>query len=216
MTILAIETSCDETAISILSGEGRYPHVRFIVHANITLSQAKLHAQYGGVSPSMAKREHAKALVPMLAEALAEAGMYRESSEQTISQGDTDHITELLVRERGLADDLLSKFSKCTKPPIDMITVTKGPGLLPALWVGVNFAKALSLLWNIPIIHMEGHLVSSLLTRAGKTAYTLAEIAFPMLALLISGGHTQLVLADNLLSYRIVGDTKDDAVGEAF
>jgi len=99
-------------------------------------------------------------------------------------------------------------------PDIDAIAVTHGPGLAPALWVGVNFAQALALAWNkplIPVNHMEGHIVSSLLIDN-----KIENIQLPLLALLISGGHTELVLMRDWLSYKLIGQTRDDAVGEAF
>ena len=97
--------------------------------------------------------------------------------------------------------------------------MTNGPGLEPALWVGINFAKALSLTWDIPLIpvnHMEGHIYSSVLQKENETIVTLPDIAFPALSLLISGGHTELVLIKKWGSYEVVGATRDDAVGEAF
>ena len=97
------------------------------------------------------------------------------------------------------------------KPEIDVITVTSGPGLEPALWVGINFARALSVLWNIPVLavnHMEGHIASVLLESKVTN--------FPALGLLISGGHTELVLINNWGEYKRIGETQDDAIGEAY
>ncbi|MBI4114557.1 MAG: tRNA (adenosine(37)-N6)-threonylcarbamoyltransferase complex transferase subunit TsaD, partial [Candidatus Niyogibacteria bacterium] len=105
------------------------------------------------------------------------------------------------------------------KPPIDTIAVTVGPGLEPALWVGINFAKALSVLWDKPIIpvnHMEGHIFSALLQKSGKDNFQFLNFQFPMIALLVSGGHTELVLMNGIGKYKIVGETLDDAAGEAF
>ncbi|MCR4334127.1 MAG: tRNA (adenosine(37)-N6)-threonylcarbamoyltransferase complex transferase subunit TsaD [Patescibacteria group bacterium] len=107
------------------------------------------------------------------------------------------------------------------KPDIDAIAVTYGPGLEPALWVGIDFAKKLGELWNIPVIptnHMEGHIVASLVPSemVHQESFMLHGIQFPAIALLISGGHTELILIENWMKYKIIGQTRDDAVGEAF
>ena len=97
--------------------------------------------------------------------------------------------------------------------------MTNGPGLEPALWVGVSFAKALGELWNIPLYpvnHMEGHIVVASVDKVAEKEFVFKKINYPAIALLISGGHTQLVLNKELLKYEIIGDTKDDAIGEAF
>lgn len=175
MRILAIETSCDETAIAILDINGPAEKPSFKVLGNTLLSQAKLHEQYGGVYPNLAKREHQKNLPILLKQALSEASQSEES------------------------------------PDIDLIAVTAGPGLEPALWAGITFAEDLGKKWGKPVIpvnHMEGHICSVF---AGE------EVAkFPALALLVSGGHTELVLAKDLGHYEVIGKTRDDAVGEAF
>lgn len=104
------------------------------------------------------------------------------------------------------------------KPKIDAIAVTKGPGLEPALWVGINFAKALSSVWDIPLFpinHMEGHIVASLLKSKNKSQ-KIKNIKFSAVALLVSGGHTELVLIKNWFAYKILGKTRDDAAGEAY
>ena len=191
MKILAIETSCDETAIAILEAKGDEKNAEFTVLGNALLSQAELHQPYGGVYPTLAKREHLKNLPHMFAQALAQANASMQE--------------------------------------IDAIAVTAGPGLEPALWVGINFAKALALVWDKPIVavnHMEGHIFASLI-RCEEGArdevignstitYNLQPITFPLLALLISGGHTELVLMKEWLNYELVGQTRDDAVGEAY
>jgi N6-L-threonylcarbamoyladenine synthase len=102
---------------------------------------------------------------------------------------------------------------------IDYIAVTVGPGLEPALWVGVNTARALSVIWDIPVIpinHMEGHIVTATFVSEDKINYRVNDIQFPVLSLLVSGGHTELVLSKNLSDYKKIGQTRDDAVGEAF
>lgn len=206
MKILGIETSCDETAVSLIEASGDLgPEFRFEMLGNALYSQAKLHEQYGGVFPNLAKREHAKNLVPLLSRIVPEGGK---------TDFDEQALRELLHREPELFEQLSAFFAVHGKPELDHIAVTYGPGLEPCLWVGVNFAKALSVAWNIPIVavnHMEGHIVLSLMENG-----RLASFAFPMLALLISGGHTELVLSKEFQRYEVVGRTRDDAVGEAF
>jgi N6-L-threonylcarbamoyladenine synthase len=213
MKVLGIETSCDETAVSLIEASGGFgPDFRFVTLGNALLSQAKLHEEYGGVFPSLAKREHAKNLVPLLEETL------RQASALTPYQGDPlifpREVEDILAREPTLYEQLSAFLKNYRKPKIDCIAVTYGPGLEPCLWVGVNFAKALSLAWNIPIIavdHMEGHIILSLMQEE-----RLAAFEFPLLALLISGGHTELVLSKKFQRYEVVGKTRDDAAGEAF
>ncbi len=216
MKILAIETSCDETAIALLSCEGDAESARFKILGNALLSQIDLHKEYGGVFPALAKREHAKNLVPVLSATLEEAGQPHEA--HTLSEETIHELRELLSREVGLADALLEYLSSTGRPAIDVIAITHGPGLEPALWVGVNFAKALSRAWSIPLIpvnHMEGHLLSAL-AQKNTDEIRIEGVALPVLALLISGGHTELVLMKDWLSYSLMGQTRDDAVGEAF
>jgi len=185
MKILAIETSCDETAVALLSADGTLnnPHIKVL--GNTLLSQAKLHEKYGGVFPNLAKREHQKNLPPLLEQTLLETG---ESLE---------------------------------KPNIDVIAVTSGPGLEPALWVGINFALELGKKWGKPVMpvnHMEGHIYSVLYENGTnpKTKNKYSELILPGLALLVSGGHTELVHIKDFGEHHIIGKTRDDAVGEAF
>lgn len=176
MRILAIETSCDETAIAILECGGELLSPSFRVLGNTLLSQIHIHKEYGGVFPMLAKREHLKNLPIVLAETLKEAGEDPEN------------------------------------PDIDIIAVTAGPGLEPALWTGIAFAEELAEKWRKPVIpvnHMEGHLFSFLFKQA-------EPIRFPAIALLVSGGHTELVLLDGFDKLKVIGQTRDDAVGEAF
>ncbi|MDP3661364.1 MAG: tRNA (adenosine(37)-N6)-threonylcarbamoyltransferase complex transferase subunit TsaD [bacterium] len=185
MIILGIETSCDETAVCIIEADGPVEGANIRIRANITLSQAALHAQYGGVFPNLAKREHIKNLLIILKEVLKES----EMSE--------------------------------AEPDIDAIAVTYGPGLEPCLWTGITFAEELGKKWGVlvyPVNHMEGHIFSALLHRknVAATNYHLLTPNFPALALLISGGHTELDLMENYGKYRLIGETRDDAVGEAF
>lgn len=217
MKLLAIETSCDETAIAILECEGDETGARFKVLGNALLSQIDIHKEYGGVFPALAKREHAKNLVPILSSALEEAELLHEDK-QAIPSELREKLAVLLEREPGLGEALLAFLDECEIPDIDAIAVTHGPGLAPALWVGVNFAKALALAWDKPLVgvnHMEGHLLSAL-ARSDDGALSIDNVSLPVVGLLISGGHTQLVAMKEWFTYRIVGDTRDDAVGEAF
>ena len=216
MLILSIETSCDETAISFVTAEGEFPNATYEISGNGLWSQAEAHAEYGGVFPMLAKREHARTLVPMLEQAAEEANLLEDHSSD-LSGADKTKLQELLVREEGLADALIEFFSKYSLPKIDLIAVTNGPGLAPALWVGVSFAKALSYVTGsnvIPTNHMEGHILASVFDVERDDM--LSDITFPAVALLISGGHTELINLSDWGTYEKVGQTRDDAVGEAF
>jgi N6-L-threonylcarbamoyladenine synthase len=216
MNILAIETSCDETAVCLLEESGG----NFAVLGNALLSQIDVHREFGGVYPNLAKREHAKNLVPLFESVLRKADLLFPSNNVRPDKDLVGELKKLLEREPELFSRLAIFLAGHNKPPIDLIAVTSGPGLEPALWVGINFAKALSRAWNIPLVavnHMEGHMYSSVLTkRADDTTYEIPKIKFPTLSLLISGGHTELVLARSWGAYEIMGETRDDAAGEAF
>jgi len=219
MKILAIETSCDETAIAIVEATGDAQSAEFTVLGNALLSQIELHREYGGVFPALAKREHAKNLVPILEAALEEAELLHEDT-QAIPEEIRRAIAKILEREPGLEEQFFEFVSECEAPEIDAIAVTAGPGLEPALWVGINFAKALALLWDKPLVavnHMEGHILAALATeKKHSEEFSISNFQFPILALLISGGHTELVLMKDWLQYELIGQTRDDAVGEAF
>ncbi len=181
MKILSIETSCDDTAISIMEAKKGAKNASFKVLANNSNSQIKIHIPYGGVYPVLAKREHAKNLP--------------------------------IILEASLAQAKLSKKEK----PVDAVIVTYGPGLEMCLWEGISFAQNLAKKWKVPLIptnHMEGHVLSVFGKNKGK--FSIPKIKFPMLSLLVSGGHTQLVLSKKWMQYEIIGETLDDAVGEAF
>lgn len=197
MKILSIETSCDDTAITIFEAKGTIKNPRpknsggqasFKILANTSNSQINIHAQYGGVFPALAKREHIKNLPILLQDALEK-----------------------------------SKLDK-KKKPIDLIAVTYGPGLEPSLWTGIVFAKELSEKYlptgrqvKIPIIpvnHMEGHIMSVFGKSEGS--FKIPKVNFPVLSLLVSGGHTELILSKDWLNYKIIGETLDDAAGEAY
>ena len=241
MKILGIETSCDETGICLIETDSDFSNNRRIkILGNQLYSQVAMHTQFGGVVPMMAKREHAKNLVPLFEKCLEESELLKMKMDPVLQLDDRkeklEKIKEILFRENDLFDQLKNLAEKIERPDIDAIAVTNGPGLEPALWVGVVFAKALSEIWNIPVIptnHMEGHIVVAQISptaeprrldaeERGKEktnepiTYKLKPITFPSIALLISGGHTQLVLIKDNLQYEIIGNTKDDAVGEAF
>ncbi len=192
MNILAIETSCDETGVALLKigGRGAAPGTKngtikipkVEVLENFVASQIKLHREFGGVVPNLAKREHLRNL-PILYARL-----------------------ERRLRAKG------------KRLSFDMITVTVGPGLEPALWTGITFAKELAKKTGKPLVganHLEGHLYSFLLP-AGRDPKKAAPIKFPAIALIVSGGHTMLLKMDSLTARRTLGETRDDAAGEAF
>lgn len=171
MIVLGIETSCDETAASLIKEEDGKTDIL----SSIVSSQVKLHAEWGGVVPNLAAREHLKNMAAVLKEAF-------EKAEKNYEE-------------------------------IDLIAVTSGPGLIPSLLVGVNFAKTLSWTWKKPLIgihHIEGHIYANFLSKKES------GINFPILCLVVSGGHTQLVFMKDHLQYEIIGETLDDAAGEAF
>ena len=172
--ILGIESSCDETAAAVVrSGEQ--------LISNVVASQIATHQPYGGVVPELASREHLRAIVPVVRQALAEANHTYNS--------------------------------------VDAIAVTQGPGLAGALLVGISYAKALAFALDKPLIavnHLEGHIHAVLLEERQKGNH---DLQFPVLALVVSGGHTHLYLAaekDNSWTYENIGHTRDDAAGEAF
>ncbi len=213
MNILSIETSCDETAVSLVSAEGGINHPKFVVKGNALFTQIKLHTEFGGVFPMLAKREHAKNLPHIILETLTQAG---EITLRTKPHSDEKwtKIMEILAKENGLYDGLRAALEGLDKPNIDIIAVTAGPGLEPALWTGISCAVALGVLWDVPVVpanHMEGHILSVLIENSDER-----PVAFPTLALLISGGHTELVDVQSFGEYTIIGETRDDAVGEAF
>jgi N6-L-threonylcarbamoyladenine synthase len=221
MKILGIETSCDETGICIIETTGKETSDFSIkILGNQLYSQIALHAQFGGVFPMMAKREHAKNLVPLFEKCLEESNLKKDSNKNNFTEEKVEKIKNILVYEQGLFEDFINLAKKIERPEIDAIAVTNGPGLEPALWVGVCFAKALGEAWNIPIIptnHMEGHIVvGALISQTEPKVYKLKPVNFPAISLLVSGGHTQLVLSKENQKYEIIGNTKDDAIGEAF
>jgi N6-L-threonylcarbamoyladenine synthase len=166
MRVLGIETSCDETGIAIYDGEkGLLSHVLY--------SQIAIHADYGGVVPELASRDHIRKTLPLIKEALDQAGVNADS--------------------------------------IDGVAYTAGPGLSGALLVGASIGRSLAMAWGKPALavhHMEGHLLAPMLE--------INSPDFPFIALLVSGGHTQLVRVDGIGQYQLLGESVDDAAGEAF
>lgn len=210
MKILAIETSCDETSIAVVEGSSDISNPQFKVLGHALFSQIETHAKYGGVYPNLAKREHQINFTPLLLSALAQANLIKTQT-KNIKQ-DEQLIKNLLEREPDATVALIDFLSKYEKPEIDAIAVTRGPGLEPTLWVGIQCAEALARVWNLPLYginHMEGHIFSVAVGNNRK-------IEFPMLALLVSGGHTQLVKSDKPGEYTLLGETRDDAAGECF
>ncbi len=223
MIILAIETSCDETSVSVVRADGELENPTFEILSNIVLSQIKIHKKWGGVVPMMAKREHSNNLIPILGKSLQKAKILnpkRETKSAKLQLKTQNEIQKILEREPELLEQFL-KFIPTIKPPkIDAIAVTVGPGLEPALWVGINFARALALVWNKPVVavnHMEGHIIASKLAMKSNLKSKISKIIeFPAIALLVSGGHTELVFIKKWGDYKIIGQTRDDAAGECF
>ena len=227
MKILSIETSCDETAVSIVEANGGLESPIFTVLGNALFSQIDIHKKYGGVFPMLAKREHAKNLPELLKKVLIEANILVFSKiPEYYSEEKWKEVEEIVKREESLYAGLRDILKNVKKPNIDVISVTSGPGLVPALWVGISCAQALGKLWNIPVVginHMEGHIASVLMNKTEEfpiSNFQFSEkstaIKFPALALLISGGHTELVEIECWGKYSVIGQTRDDAVGEAF
>ena len=213
LTILAIETSCDDTCIAILKANKE----KIEILSNVVSSQIKIHQKYGGVYPTLAKREHQKNLVPLLKTALKKANLFVKSKNQ-IPKTKAKVLKKILKREEHLFNQLKVLAENCKKPKIDLIAITIGPGLDPCLWTGINFAKSLAYLWNlaiVPVNHIEAHIFSGLLTKSELIPLTrFSEIKFPAIVLVVSGGHTQLILIRKFGDYKILGETKDDAGGE--
>lgn len=210
MKILAIETSCDETAVCVLDCNGNPKDGSFVmdVLGNALHTQMDMHKEFGGVVPMMAKREHAHNLIPLFSSALTDAKLFYNVN-NPLSDEQINHLTEIFGREEEFKNTFIDFIQTIGKPEVDAIAVTEGPGLEPALWMGIIFAKALSSVFSLPLIpvnHMEGHILSVLPQK----------IELPALALLISGGHTELVLMNEWNKYEVIGQTRDDAIGEAF
>ena len=191
MYILGIETSCDETAASIIEGKGSMVKVL----SNVVSSQIEIHQKYGGVVPEVAAREHVLNILPVVNEALTTA---RTSADYMRTYADSSRSASVRVKSAPVCG-------------VDAVAVTVGPGLVTSLSVGVETAKVLSYVWNIPVIavnHIEAHLYANFIERE--------KVEFPALVLTVSGGHTILVSMSGHGKYKIIGETRDDAAGEAF
>lgn len=165
MIVLGVETSCDETSVSVVK-DGK------TVLSNVVLSQIDIHKEYGGVVPEIASREHVKGITYVFDQAIEKAGL--------------------------------------TYQEIDLIAVTQGPGLIGSLLIGINAAKVISLNYQIPLIgihHISGHIYANNIEH---------DMEFPLLALVVSGGHTELILMKEHYDFEKLGETQDDAVGEAY
>jgi N6-L-threonylcarbamoyladenine synthase len=199
MNILGIETSCDETAASVIEGEG--DKVRVL--SNVVSSQIEIHQKYGGVVPEVAAREHVFNILPVVNEALIRAGMDAMSLRGVQRRG---NLKSSAINQRS------PRFLRSlAMTRLDAIAVTVGPGLITSLQVGVETAKTLAYVWKLPVVavnHIESHLYSNFIDRD--------KIEFPALILTVSGGHTILVLMRGHGKYKIIGETRDDAAGEAF
>lgn len=166
MIVLGLETSCDETGLALYDSE-------LGLRRQVLYSQIKLHAEYGGVVPELASRDHVRKLIPLMNQLLEQSGV--------------------------------------TKQEIDAVAYTRGPGLMGALMTGALFGRTLAFSLNKPAIgvhHMEGHMLAPLLSSQPPE--------FPFVALLVSGGHTQLMAAHAIGHYELLGESIDDAAGEAF
>jgi len=211
MIILAIDTSCDDTSVALIKATKS----RIEIKSNVVSSQVKIHQKYGGVFPFLAKREHERNLTFVLKKALSKAKLLYSRSKPNNSkfQIKIQELKKILKREEFLYQELKRFLEEYQKPNIDAIAVTIGPGLEPCLWVGVNFAKALCFFWNIPVIpvnHIEAHIAANFI----KTK--IEDIIFPAVCLVVSGGHTQLILMKDIGKYKVIGETRDDAAGECF
>ena len=174
-TILALETSCDETTAAVIAG-GRH------ILSNVVLTQEVLHRRFGGVVPELAAREHIRGIVPVVEQALRDA--------------------------------------EVTWSDLAAVAVANGPGLAPALVVGVNMAKGIALAHGLPLIavnHLEGHIYANWLVKTRPPGVDMPRPPeLPAVCLVVSGGHTELVIMEDHLQYRLLGRTRDDAAGEAF
>lgn len=190
MRILAIESSCDESAAAVLDTDrGLLAHELF--------SQIELHRVYGGVVPELASRDHVRRLLPLIRGVLARAGITVPSAGVS-GGGVTVPLDAGVAKEAGAGE-------------LHGVAYTAGPGLIGALLTGASLARSLAYAWGVPALgvhHLEGHLLAPLLEPDPPP--------FPHVALLVSGGHTMLIEVQAIGSYRLLGETRDDAAGEAF
>ena len=217
MNIIGIDTSCDDTCVAILKIANR----KLKTLSSVVSSQVEVHQKYGGVYPTLAKREHQRNLGLALKRALKGAKLLKQNSKIKTSAfvlralRAEQKLKEILNREKVLHKELKKFLERYQRPKIDVIAVTVGPGLEPCLWVGVNFARALSYFWEKPIIpvnHLESHILANWLGNQSL----INNYLFPAICLVVSGGHTQLILMRDIGKYKLIGETRDDAAGECF
>jgi len=217
MIILGIETSCDDTAISLIKTTAsalkkKQPNFNdFEILSDCISSQAAIHSPYGGVFPAIAKREHQKNITPLLIKALKQSGLLKKNK-KGINAKKLLKVQKILERNQDIFNDLKEFFKEYDIPEINKIAVTMGPGLEPCLYTGINFARALSLYWDTPLSavnHLESHILANWLSPIEK-------IEFPAIALVVSGGNTQIINMETIGKYKLLGETRDDASGECF
>ncbi len=214
MRILGIETSCDETAAAVVE----VTRGQFSVLSNVVASQIKIHAKTGGVVPEVAARAHVEKIIPVIERALKEAksGVAKSYAAPPLPPTLMPFGVVAPNTRRAGAHD----FAMGNGAGIDAIAVTAGPGLMTSLLVGVEVARTLSALWKKPLIavnHLAGHVYANWLNANGhEYRGEWSRIKFPLLALIVSGGHTELVLMKKHMDFKIIGSTRDDAAGEAF
>lgn len=208
MIILGIETSCDETSAALLKIE----RGKFEVLAHVVSSSVKLQAKYGGIVPEVAARKQLEYIIPVLSEAL-------KTGNPKLKILNPKQIQKNKTQKSNLLEFRVSNLEFVTA-----IAVTAGPGLATSLQVGIDTAKTLAYAWQKPIIptnHLEGHLLSPLLMKKESRnskfkTLNKFKIQFPAIGLIVSGGHTELILIKDYLKYKPLGQTRDDAAGEAF
>ncbi len=217
MKLLSIETSCDETAFACFEWTSGN---EFMILSEQLNSQIDVHKEYGGVYPALAKREHTKNVYPLFIATLVEAQLLKERAEKiSIPAELIGQIESILERDHENLERLKKFYETYEIPAVDAIAVTYGPGLEIALWTGFNFARALAVLLDaelVPTNHMEGHIYASLIENIQENQFRLVDPGYPYLSLLISGGHTELIVAEAEHEYTKIGQTLDDAVGEAY
>jgi len=236
--ILAIETSCDETAASIVSTQKTKNGYEIKVLSNVVASQIDLHEKWGGVYPELASRAHLEAMIPVLESALEPLEISQNSPVSAEGQAEVGNVKSQNCNSKVKSRESDSKHAirntQYAIREIDAIAVTTGPGLIGSLLMGVETAQILGAYFRKPIIevnHLEGHIYSAFAANRIKNKelrikngeinlnskfLILNSGIFPILALVVSGGHTSLILMKNHLEYETVGQTVDDAAGEAF
>lgn len=210
MRILGIDTSCDDTCVAILEIKNK----EIEILSSFVSSQIKIHKKYGGVHPFLAKREHKKNLIFIVKKALKKANLLKKR--KVPLKNSFLEIKKFFKKDKDFFEKIRNFLKEYFPPKIDLISVTVGPGLEPCLWQGINLAKSFSFFWQKPILpinHIEAHIFSSFLKKENFPLLLKGEI-FPAISLVVSGGHTQLILVKKIGEYKILGSTRDDAAGE--